>query len=381
MENSFQDLKARIEELELENQALKTRLVSSVDRFKLERAQHLAKLGEWEYAPDTETFTWSDETYRIFDIPIGSQIPTFYEQIKSLSHEEGSLFLESVSKAIEKGVSYDLIFKVNLGDNFIKYVHAIGEPVYEKGKIVKIWGTIQDISERIKAKNKIKEYQEQLQEYAAHLQTVRENERLILARELHDEMGQVLSALNMGLSSIIIELADEGYYFNLKELQIELESMRSMIHLTIQRVRKIITELRLEVLNEFGISEAITEYLEGFKIRSGIDCVFNANFNNIELDKDRAVAIFRIFQESLTNILIHSKATRVEISLTEVNKSLILSIKDNGIGFTEETPLTRKTFGLIGMRERATLCNGILNIKSSVGEGTEILLEMPLDKK
>ena len=169
-----------------------------------------------------------------------------------------------------------------------------------------------DITERKKAEEQLKGSTEQLRALSAHLQSVREEERTLISREIHDELGQELTGLKMDLSWLVKRLSK-----NQKSLISKTESMLKLVDSTIQTVRRISSELRPGVLDDLGLIAAIEWQAQDFENRTGITCDFSSSVEEIGLDRDRSTAVFRIFQETLTNVSRHAKATRVKISLEE----------------------------------------------------------------
>jgi signal transduction histidine kinase len=234
----------------------------------------------------------------------------------------------------------------------------------------------QEITERKLTEEELKKSREQLRNLSAHLQFAREDERTKIAREVHDELGQKLTALKMDLSSVSNKLPKD------KKLLIEkTKSMSKLIDTTIETVQRITTELRPGLLDDLGLIAAIEWQAEEFQSRTGIECEITIDTGNIFLDRDRSTAIFRIFQEALTNVSRHANATRVEVSLKEEENRLELKVKDNGKGIEENQIFDSKSFGLIGIRERVYLLGGEVNISGIKNQGTTIMVNIPLEVK
>ncbi len=187
---------------------------------------------------------------------------------------------------------------------------------------------------------------EQLRNLAAHLHTVREEERTRIAREIHDELGQALAAQKMELSWFRGKCGDH------KPILDKSEAMMEALNETIRSVRRICTELRPPILDDFGLVDALHWQAYEFKNRTRIQCTVESMPEDIELDKERSTVFFRIFQETLTNVLKHANATKVTARLTKDNGNIVLEVKDNGKGITEEELSKHQSYGLIGMRER-----------------------------
>jgi len=236
-----------------------------------------------------------------------------------------------------------------------------------------IWS---DITERKLAEEEIKNSQLQLRNLAAHLQSVREEERTLIAREMHDELGQALTAMKMDLSWLDKRLPEDQ-----RSLLEKTKSMSKLADATLQTVKRISTELRPGLLDDLGLPAAIEWQAEEFQTRTGIKCEITVDPEDIILDKDRSTAIFRIFQETLTNVARHAKATKVKVSLKEKASKIELKVRDNGKGITEKQVSDPKSFGLIGIKERAYYLDGKVVIKGLQDKGTALTIRIPLPKK
>ncbi len=234
-----------------------------------------------------------------------------------------------------------------------------------------------DITERKNSEEALENSRNQLSALSVHLQSVREEERATIAREIHDELGQALTALKMDLSLMGRELREDAGRPNTYTLIEEIKSMNGLIDKTIQNIRKIITELRPEVLDNLGLIAAIEWQIEEFLKHSRIKCIYKINIENISNDQEHTIAIYRIVQEALTNILRHADASKVKINIFEKESNNIIKISDNGIGFSSDEYKDVNTFGLLGMREWAIIFNGTVAIRSIIGKGTTVTVQVP----
>lgn len=235
-----------------------------------------------------------------------------------------------------------------------------------------------DITEKILAEEKIKESNESLHALAAHLQTVREEERTMISREIHDQLGQELTALKMDIAFLGRKIEKAKVEPDWDEIQNGLRSMTEITDQTINSVRRIARELRPDILDKLGLREAIEWQAEEFSKRTGIDSIVSISPGEIDLKVELNTTVFRIVQESLTNVARHSGATRSKIGLT-INKNFIyLSIEDNGRGITEDEIKNSKSLGLVGIKERVYSVNGKLSIFGSKEEGTKLKIIIPL---
>jgi signal transduction histidine kinase len=213
---------------------------------------------------------------------------------------------------------------------------------------------------------------ERLRDLAGYLQTARETERTHIAQEIHDEFGQALTALKMDLSWLSRRLpADEP------RLAKRVGTMSKLIDSTIQMVRRVATELRPGLLDDLGLVAALEWQAEEFAERSGIDCELHIEQEEIVLHQDLATALFRIFQESLTNVARHAQATEVHVALEDSPHEVVLIVRDNGKGITKDQVSAPQSLGLIGIQERAHFWGGDVTFEGIAGQGTTVTVRIP----
>ncbi len=223
--------------------------------------------------------------------------------------------------------------------------------------------------------SELKRSSEQLRAFAARLQTIREDERSAIAREIHDELGQMLTVLRMELGSLETVLKRDA-----PSLLAKTKSMTSLITDSINSVRRIATELRPPFLDDLGLSAAIEWQAERFGEQSGIRCDYLPPTSELRLDISRTTALFRICQEALTNVMRHAGASHVHIALTHEQDAVVLSIHDNGRGIAPEDVGAMKSLGLLGMRERASIFGGTVEITGRPGRGSTVTARIPLPR-
>jgi signal transduction histidine kinase len=201
----------------------------------------------------------------------------------------------------------------------------------------------------------------------------REEERTAIAREIHDELGQVLATMQFDISWLAGELHDDQ-----KPLAEKAEAMSGLIEKTVRKVQKISSELRPGMLDELGLADAMEWQADEFQKRTGISCEVVVELAGRAIDRNVSTALYRIYQETLTNVLRHAGATRVEGSLTEKGGRIVLVVRDNGRGITREQISDPRSIGLIGMRERASMLGGRIRICSAERKGTAIIVRIPV---
>lgn len=214
---------------------------------------------------------------------------------------------------------------------------------------------------------------EQLRALAARLQHVREEERTNVAREIHDELGQALTSIKIDLAALVEDLPS-----GTNPAVARAKAVMQVVDDTIQRVRRISTELRPGVLDDLGLVAAVEWAAGEFQKRTGVKCDVSVPAEDeLPMDRDRATALFRILQETLTNVARHAKATHVRVRLTKYDHTVALEVRDNGRGIDESRIFGRQSLGMLGMKERAFLLGGELVIESTPGAGTTVIVRIP----
>ena len=235
----------------------------------------------------------------------------------------------------------------------------------------------QDITERKRAEERIRATSEQLRALSAKLQSAKEEEDIRIAREIHDEMGSTLTSLRWDLERFDLVISEAEDWSQLQELRPKIAEMMRLTDITIGTMRRIASELRPSILDDLGLSEALEWQTQQFQTRTGIVCRCDCSLEGLEVDPDKSTAIFRIFQEALTNILSHAEATTVDVVARSDDGEFVLTISDNGKGITEDEKSSRLSLGILGMRERAHLIGGKLEISGTNGRGTVLTVRIP----
>lgn len=259
------------------------------------------------------------------------------------------------------------------GSTFQALIYS--SPIIQNHKSIGLRGVVIDITDRKQVEQELKDSRDQFRNLSAHLQSVREEERSYIAREIHDELGQALTALKMDLIWMSKRLSPDQ-----TEIAEKIIAMFDLMDKTIQTIRRISTDLRPGLLDDLGLTAAIEWYGEDFQNRTGIKCNLHFTPEEIEVDQERCIAIFRIFQEALTNVARHSHATKVEADLRIENHDFNMKIVDNGIGISDKQVNDPQNLGLVGLRERVYPWNGRIEIKGRPKKGTTVLVFIPLDR-
>jgi PAS domain S-box-containing protein len=280
-------------------------------------------------------------------------------------------YADAIRLALEQGKDSELEMKglSSSGEARFYSIRVVCERD-DEGKLEGVLAVARDITHIVEAERRLQQLSAQLRRLAARQEEVREDERRHIAREIHDELGQQLTALRLKVNLIKLQYsAAEPSVCN------AVTDLLVMVDRTIQVARNVSTALRPAAL-DIGIAAALDWLAAEFHQNSGIDCELTPVPNGLRLDEDRAVVVFRIAQESLTNVARHSQAHKVRITLQEKQGNHVLEIEDDGVGFNPDAVAPQK-FGLIGMRERALAVDGEIQVESSPGKGTRIRVVVP----
>lgn len=273
-------------------------------------------------------------------------------------------------KAVKIG-AYDYVVK---GEGYLQRLPVVARRAVEAHRLT---------VERKRAEEELRTSRLQLRGLAARLQQIREEERLVIAREIHDEMGGGLTGLKMDLSWLLRKMGDADLGEARVALMDKIHTSNVLIDHMIRVVRRISTDLRPPVLDDLGLIAALEWQLSEFTSRTEIPHEFSTTIEYVNMEENTSVAVFRIFQEALTNVARHSQATKVVVVLREGERSLfgdeslVLEIRDNGRGITEEEILNPESLGLLGMKERVPAFGGELSIRGEPGGGTVLVLKIP----
>jgi signal transduction histidine kinase len=234
------------------------------------------------------------------------------------------------------------------------------------------------ISARSTAAEEVKNSREQLLALSLHQQTVREAEQKRISLEIHDELGQALTGMKMEVHWLMRQIKGQGGNGSQPAVTEKLSELSGMIDTTITSVRRISTELRPSILDDFGLIAAIEWQAREFERKTIVPCLLKSDFENLEMDMESSTAVFRIFQETLTNVTRHAGATAVKVYLKSLGERIVMRIEDNGRGIDLNKIKNGRSLGILGMRERARSIGGDLNISGGQHGGTIVELIFPL---
>jgi len=223
----------------------------------------------------------------------------------------------------------------------------------------------------IRAETDLERTRDQLRALAAGLESQRENERAEIAREIHDELGQSLTSLQLGLAWLARTMTPT------RPVRAKLDAMSALVTSTIQSVRQVAVRLRPGPLDELGLVKTLRAEARAFKVNTGIPCVFETNLRNVTCDRAASIAVFRIVQAALTNVARHAQASRAVIGLMRRRNNLVVTVKDNGRGIARTQVARPGACGVTGMRERALSLDGTLTLEGSRRTGTTLTVRIP----
>ncbi|HTZ18446.1 MAG TPA: ABC transporter substrate binding protein [Dissulfurispiraceae bacterium] len=298
---------------------------------------------------------------------IGRPVTDFWTEESKKRHEQAFPIIKMEKQNIE--IEREFVRKG--GDTFIASLHVFSE-TDSNNRFVRTKTIARDITASKLLENELKNSREELRNLSAHLQSVREEERRCVAGEIHDELGQVLTTLKLDLSWLKTRLAKEN-----NRLSENVQPMSDLVDKTIGSVQRISSELRPGVLDHLGLPDAIEWLASEVCGRKGLQYDILIEPEDMELDQNRSIAVFRIFQEAITNIVRHAHATMVEVRLKKGKSSLTMEVRDNGIGIPVEKLSDHNSYGLIGIRERARYLGGDAKIERRE-PGTSVVVNIPL---
>jgi PAS domain S-box-containing protein len=236
--------------------------------------------------------------------------------------------------------------------------------------------TAHDVTERKLSEQHLLESRNQLRDLAAHVESAREEERIRIAREIHDQLSQLLSALKLDLEGLSIKYRAGKFAFG-KQFTEEIAYLVANVQLTINTVRRISSELRPPVLDNLDLATALGSQIQEFETRTGIRCRSSGLHHNLVLGPEQSTAVFRIFHEILTNVARHAHASAVEISVETNSDWLTLHVVDTGTGMDPKHLMDPRSWGLVGMRERAMMLGGTVQFSQPPTGGTAVTLHIP----
>jgi PAS domain S-box-containing protein len=334
----------------------------------LAAGQRMTHTGSWAWNVSTGDLYWSEEHFQICGLDPEKEKPSF-SAMQWIHPDDRAFVQQAFKKAMSEKSAFELDCRVVWKNGTIRYVHSLADPVFdETGNLTEYVGTIMDTTER-------KLVEEERMLLLRRLMHSQEEERRRMAREMHDQFGQQLSTLTLKLAAL---KGEHGQHAQLRE---QLESLEVIVKQLDRDVSFLAWELRPTTLDDLGLQAALTKYLRIWSKQFGV--VAELHVSGMEKDRiapEIETTLYRIAQEALNNVAKHARATKVDMILERQPEQVSLIVEDNGVGFDPQEGLGNGELGLIGMRERASLVGGTIEIESNPGSGATIFVRIPVTK-
>ena len=385
---------------------------------RLKESQKIARLGQWDLDLRTNVLAWSDEIFRIFEVDPDKFKVSYELFLETIHPQDRELVNQAYHESVKNKKPYDIVHRLLMKDGTIKFVHEICRTEYDKdGNPIRSIGTVQDITElkqveeelaslnkllelkvaertaelsaanislqqeiieRKKIEQGLKESEKLLRALSIRLQEVEETHRKAIARELHDRIGQRLTALNINLNIIYNQLRPEQR----EKINDRIMESIELVEKTTQNIRDVMADLRPLVLDDYGLASALRLLCERFFQRSDIDVDLKTDtVEEIRLPEMVETALFRIAQEAFNNVIKHARAAHVSAAVVKSAEFIQLTIADNGQGFDAHAVRSSekaRSWGLVNMKERSEALGGQFQIESELKKGTRLRVEIPL---
>lgn len=347
----------------------------------LQRAEQMAQIGSWQFEFGQSVVLCSAGLRTIIDLQSDAEHVELEHLLKCVLASDRSRLEQSIESVATTHVPQRIQCQVRRTDGEVRTVQTSIDVMRDsKNKISGVIGACLDITDMSQTVEMLRHSESQLRAFGRKLEKIREEERANISREIHDELGQVLTALKIDMTLLSRDIVDPvGDTPAAGDIVQALESMQKLVDTTIKSVRTIATQLRPEVLDAFGLVAAIRWHASEFERRTEIACSVDADEDLLALTPDTRIALFRITQEAMTNVARHAAASQISIKVARHDHNIVLVIKDNGRGVDIKQLVATTSLGVMGMRERATMIGGQFQIRRDQGSGTVIEVQAPLD--
>lgn len=361
-----------------DRKAVEARLRRS--RARLTEAQRIAHLGSWESDFRDDRLRWSDETCRIFGW--APQETITYDKFMDAVHPDDRARLRAAQQhAIEETGELDIEYRLRRPSGEVRVVHERGEVQFdEDGTPLRFSGTVLDVTDRHRMDREKARLVEEVRDMSARLLKAQEAERRRIARELHDEVGALLTSMQLCLDTAARHLKTSDASPARTGAQEEVAEAQALARTLHDQVRQMALTLRPSVLDDLGPAAALAWFTERFADRTNIDVQMHLEIDRGQrFDEGLETVIYRVVQEALTNVARHANTDHVQVMVNVVSDRLRIHVIDEGVGFdVEQARRSRTTLGLTSMRERVELRGGTLDIDSAPGEGTRVSATLPI---
>ncbi|AJY39176.1 PAS domain-containing protein [Burkholderia humptydooensis] len=357
----------------MERHRVAAALSASEERFQL--AVSGASAGLWDWNPKTGAMYLSPHFKKIMgyeDHELPDEITGHRE---SIHPDDLARVIDALKAHLEHRDTYDVEYRVRTRSGDFRWIQSRGQALWNSaGEPYRMVGWIMDVTDRKRDEDALRVSREELRRLSAHIQSIREEEKTRIARELHDDLGQQLTALKMAVTLVDNELKEAGWTSRTSRLP----NVYALIGQLLDSVRRIAADLRPVMLDDLGLLAAIEWLTHEFAARYRIPVTSRIEADDIAFNRDSATEVFRIVQEALTNVARHSAATEVTLDIVRDEPNCVVRIADNGRGTARDTRPNRHSLGLLGMRERAARLGGEIRIDTAPGRGFALTATLPL---
>jgi PAS domain S-box-containing protein len=357
-------------------------------RERLAQAQRLAHLGSWEWDVAKNQVTWTDELYVIYGVDPKSHVPSYESFLASVHADDREHTANVLRMAMQNLSPFVYDHRIVRPDGGVRMLHTRGEVIgTSDGRVRRLVGSCWDITDRwdaIRAAEEARADAEtsaaELRALARRLSEIREEERRTIARELHDQVGQALTALKLDLAGVrghVTAGPEREGAWQFEMMDVRLATMDALLDETLETTRRLSAMLRPSILDDLGLAAAIRWQAAEFSHRTGVPCETRVPDEQAALAPSVALALFRILQEALTNVARHAGARHVVVELQREREAAALVISDDGRGLAADEASGGRSLGLMGMRERAAALGGEIEISGAPGRGTTVRARIP----
>jgi signal transduction histidine kinase len=343
----------------------------------LSDAQKLAGVGCWQYSPADGRHIWSEELYRMYGVDPRSFTPTCESLVNLVHPDDRAAWRKSIADALREHGEFSSEFRIVRPDGKVRHLRCLGEVIADSsGRAARVLLATLDITEQKEVERTLRASTEQLTALSRGLVQVQETERRQLSRELHDRVGQNLTALSINLDILRATLTGA----DCAEQRARIDDSSRLLESTVDSIEDVMSELRPPMLDDYGLLPALQWYTKDFASRTGIEVAVVGADDPERLAPDIEITLFRVAQEALTNVAKHAHASRVEIALEHGPNHCTMTVGDNGIGIgsnAERRAHHRPRLGIVTMRERVQAIGGRFHVRSGARGGTQIAIEIP----
>jgi two-component system sensor histidine kinase UhpB len=320
---------------------------------------------------------WSDELYRIYGVDRETFTLSYASAMALVHPEDRAAWGEALASALRTGEPFTTEFRIVRPGGTVRYVRSLGEVIVDSsGKPLRMLWSVLDITAHKHTEQALRNSAQQLTALSRRLVEVQEAERRQLSRELHDRVGQNLTALSINLDILRTTLSADG---NVEE-RARLNDSSELLESTVDSIENVMAELRPPMLDDYGLLPALHWYAKDFSKRTGVEVAVHGNDGPDRLAPEMEITLFRIAQEALTNVAKHAAASRVEIVLDHSGGHCVMTVSDDGIGIDaapERSSAHRPGLGMVTMRERSQAIGGRFSVRTVDGGGTQIEIGIP----